>query len=116
MLKLAQFALQAMSPIQYLEAYSRQHPEEVLLVNACWDDPDSQTAQDDYVMVFKGFSSSLMYATAADPDLPIVPEQAEIVSIDRLKSPYDPNCPQYLSQNMAWDEFVRVYLKEIESV
>ncbi|AFY62342.1 hypothetical protein [Synechococcus sp. PCC 6312] len=98
-----------MSPLQQLEAYSQQHPQEVLLVSARWLD-GANREQEDCVMVFKGFSSSLMHSTAVDPDLPVLPTQAEILTIDRLASPYHPDQPQYLEQNLTWEGFVAQYL------
>ncbi|MDS3861084.1 hypothetical protein RIF25_09730 [Thermosynechococcaceae cyanobacterium BACA0444] len=98
-----------MSPLQQLEAYSQQHPQEVLLISARWLD-GANTEQEDYVMVFKGVSSSLMHATAVDADVPVLPPQAEILTIDRLASPYNPNQPQYLEQNITWERFVAQYL------
>lgn len=104
-----------MSPLQQLEAYSRQHPQEVLLVDARWLN-ETNIEQEDYVMVFKGFSSSLMHPTAADPDLPVLPDQANILTIDRLASPYDPENPNYLEKNIPWDVFVSHYLIGIEAI
>lgn len=98
-----------MSPLPQLEAYSQQHPQEVLLISARWLD-GANIEQEDYVMVFKGVSSSLMRATAVDGDVPVLPPQAEILTIDRLASPYNPNQPQYLEQNITWERFVAQYL------
>jgi hypothetical protein len=88
---------------QQLEAYSREHPQEVLMVTLKIDD------QHDQVVIFKGFSSSLVQATAFDPDLPVISDRAEILMIDRLAAPYQPNQPNYIQQGMAWDIF-REYL------
>lgn len=87
------------SPGQRLEQYSLKHPQEVLMVEARINGEPEQ------VMVFKGFSSSLMGATDSDPDVPVLPPEAEILSIDRLRSPYQPNDPQYVAQGLRWDEF-----------
>ena len=84
---------------QQLETYSNQHPQEVLLVKLQIDD------ELDEVMIFKGFSSSLMRATAFDPDVPVISDRAEILSIDRLTAPYKPNQPNYLQQGIKWEEF-----------
>jgi hypothetical protein len=56
-------------------------------------------------MIFKGFSSSLMRATAFDPDVPVISDRAEILNIDRLAAPYKPNEPNYLQQGIKWEEF-----------
>ncbi|PSB19678.1 hypothetical protein C7B65_10310 [Phormidesmis priestleyi ULC007] len=82
-----------------LEQYTLKRPDEVLLVSIEVD------GQPDEIAVFKGFSSSLMNPTAFDPDVPVVPDRAEILSIDRLQSPYNPNDPRYLQKGMAWGEF-----------
>ena len=84
---------------QQLEIYSSQHPQEVLLVKLKIDD------ELDEVMIFKGFSSSLMRSTAFDPDVPVISDRAEILTIDRLTAPYQPNQPNYLQQAITWEEF-----------
>jgi hypothetical protein len=84
---------------QQLEMYSSKHPQEVLLVKLKIDD------ELDEVMIFKGFSSSLMRATAFDPDVPVISDRAEILNIDRLAAPYKPNQPNYLQQGIKWEEF-----------
>ncbi|MEI6331537.1 MAG: hypothetical protein WCP16_20025 [Pseudanabaena sp. ELA645] len=84
---------------QQLETYSVQHPQEVLLVKLKIDD------EFDEVMIFKGFSSSLMQSTAFDPDVPIISDRAEIITIDRLVAPYQPNAPKYIQQEITWGKF-----------
>ncbi|MCL1491384.1 MAG: hypothetical protein M1G31_11610 [Pseudanabaena sp. Salubria-1] len=84
---------------QQLEIYSSKHPQEVLLVKLKIDD------ELDEVMIFKGFSSSLMRSTAFDPDVPVISDRAEILTIDRLAAPYKPNQPNYLQQGITWKEF-----------
>jgi hypothetical protein len=84
---------------QRLEQYSRQHPNEVLLVTFETD------GEPDQVAIFKGFSSSLMCPTAFDPDVPVIPDDVAIQTIDRLKSPYNPNDPHYLQRNLSWADF-----------
>jgi len=90
-----------MSPnqCQLLETYSLKHPQEVLLVKLMIDD------ELDEVMVFKGFSSSLMRSTAFDPDVPVISDRAKILTIDRLVAPYRPNQPQYIQEGIKWEEF-----------
>jgi hypothetical protein len=82
-----------------LEQYSQNHPTEVLLVEA------EINEEYDQIMVFKGFSSSLVRSTAFDPDLAVLPTDAKILSISRLKAPYQPNDPTYLAQNLTWEQF-----------
>lgn len=80
-----------------LEQYTIQRPQEVLLVTA------EVAGEADQVTIFKGFSSSLMRPTAFDPDIPVLPAEAEIISVDRLESPYDPNSPRYIQQGVSWE-------------
>jgi hypothetical protein len=82
-----------------LEQYSAQRPQEVLLVEAEID------GEFDQVMIFKGFSSSLIRATAFDPDIPVLPEGAKILTVDRLQAPYNPSQPLYLQQGLSWENF-----------
>lgn len=80
-----------------LEKYTLKHPQEVLIVTVRIGEEEDQIA------IFKGFSSSLMRPTAFDPDVPLLPEDAEIISIDRVASPYNPNEPRYIEQGLSGD-------------
>ncbi|MGL5061316.1 MAG: hypothetical protein ACRC62_15190 [Microcoleus sp.] len=80
-----------------LEQYTIKRPQEVLIVTA---DIDGEL---DEIAIFKGFSSSLTRPTAFDPDVPVLPEEGKIVSIDRVASPYNPDNPQYLQQGISWE-------------
>ncbi|NJM57775.1 MAG: hypothetical protein HC857_10530 [Synechococcales cyanobacterium RU_4_20] len=82
-----------------LEQYSREHSQEVLLVDAVI------AGEPDQVLIFRGFSSSLVRPTAFDPGVPVLPERSVIVAIARLRSPYQPDQPQYLEQGLTWEEF-----------
>lgn len=82
-----------------LEQYSLRCPDEVLMVEA------TVAGEPDQIMVFKGFSSSLMRATDYDPDVPVLPAGAEIVAVDRLRGPYQPNHPEYIAEGVSWAEF-----------
>ena len=82
-----------------LEQYTIKCPNEVLLVSVEIDE------QVDEIAVFKGFSSSLMNPTAFDPDVPVLPENVKILSIDRLQSPYNPNDPLYIQKGISWEDF-----------
>jgi len=88
-----------------LEEYTIARSHEVLIVKAEID------GEFDEIAIFKGFSSSLMRSTAFDPDVPVLPEGAKIVSVDRLQSPYNPNNPRYLQQGLSW-ETMRSLLSE----
>jgi hypothetical protein len=81
-----------------LEQYTLKHPHEVLLVTAMID------GELDQIAIYKGFSSSLIRATAFDPDVPMLPAQAQILSIDRVESPYQPDSPRYLEQNLSLEQ------------
>jgi len=83
-----------------LERYTEKQRQEVLLVTAEIADEVEQ------VLIFRGFSSSLTNPTAYDPDIPVLPESAKIVSIDRLRGPYNPAAPEYLQQGLTWDDLV----------
>ena len=83
-----------------LEQYTLKRKEEVLMVHLT-----TANGEPDTVMIFAGFSSSLMMPTAFDPDIPIIAEDSVINSIDRLISPYNPNNPQYLASGLSLAEF-----------
>ncbi|MBK1990457.1 hypothetical protein A0J48_023515 [Sphaerospermopsis aphanizomenoides BCCUSP55] len=79
-----------------LEQYTFKRPQEVLIVSITIAD------EEDKIAVFKGFSSSLMRSTAFDPDVPVLPDEATIISIDRIASPYNPESPRYIQQGISW--------------
>jgi hypothetical protein len=83
---------------QRLEQYTLKRPQEVLLVNS------SSAGEEDQIAIYKGFSSSLVRATAFDPDVPILGESDRILSIDRLRAPYNPATPDYIQQGLTWEE------------
>jgi hypothetical protein len=80
-----------------LEQYTIKRPQEVLIVNA------KIAGEEDQITVFKGFSSSLMRPTSFDPDVPVLSPEAEIITIDRVASPYNPDAPRYLQQGLTWE-------------
>jgi hypothetical protein len=82
-----------------LEGYTIKYPTEALLVRVEID------GEPDEIMIFKGFSSSLMRSTAFDPDVSVIPDNAKIISIDRLAAPYNPKNPSYVEQNISWKSF-----------
>ncbi|NJO80642.1 MAG: hypothetical protein HC827_20465 [Cyanobacteria bacterium RM1_2_2] len=81
-----------------LEQYTLRRPQEVLIVTA------EVAGEPDQITIFKGFSSSLMRPTAFDPDVPMLPETATVIAIDRLRSPYDPNNPRYIQSGLSLAE------------
>ena len=95
------------SPIsKRLEKYTVKRPQEVLIITV---EGDGET---DTIAVFKGFSSSLMRSTAFDPDVPVLPEAAKIITIDRIASPYHPESPRYLEKDISWEN-MQVLLSEV---
>ncbi|MEA5524302.1 DUF7734 family protein [Nodularia spumigena] len=91
-----------------LEEYTIKRPQEVLLVTVQIAD------EQDKIAIFKGFSSSLMRPTAFDPDVPVIPDEAIILSVDRIKSPYNPEAPRYIQQGIsgeAMENLLRTYAK-----
>lgn len=83
-----------------LERYTLSRPKEVLLVHAEID------GEADQIIIFKGFSSSLMRPTAFDPEVPTLPADAAIHQIDRLQGPYQPQSPQFLEQGLSLENFL----------
>lgn len=81
-----------------LEQYTLKRPQEVLLVQAKIE------GEADEITIFKGFSSSLMRPTAFDPDVPMLPDSAEILSIDRLQAPYHPDHPRFIQKDLSLTE------------
>lgn len=80
-----------------LEKYTEKRPQEVLIVEI------EVGGEPDEIAIFKGFSSSLMRPTAFDPDVPVLPDEAKIINIDRVASPYNPAQPHYLQRGLTWD-------------
>ncbi len=78
-----------------LEQYTLKRPQEVLLVRA------EIAGEPEEVVIFRGFSSSLTRPTDPDPDVPVLPESAHIIAIDRLLGPYNPEHPQYLETGLT---------------
>lgn len=81
---------------QQLEAYTMTHPQEVLVVRVQVNDGIDEIA------IFKGFSSSLTRPTEFDPDVPMLSDEDDILGIDRLQAPFNPQDPQYIEQNLSW--------------
>ena len=89
-----------------LEQYTAKRPKEVLIVIVEIAD------EEDTIAIFKGFSSSLMRPTAFDADVPVLPDEANILNIDRVASPYNPEAPRYLQQGLSW-EAMEALLSEV---
>jgi hypothetical protein len=91
-----------MITIKQLETYSQLHPQEVLIVKARDNEEEVE------IMIFKGFSSNLSGATEFDPDLPMLSPTAQIITIDRLVSPYNPIRPNYIQCGLTASEFLQL--------
>ncbi|MDZ8055518.1 MAG: hypothetical protein RMX68_011610 [Aulosira sp. ZfuVER01] len=89
-----------------LEQYTAKRPQEVLLVQV------EVGSEEDTIAIFKGFSSSLMRPTAFDPDVPVLPDGAKILSIDRVATPYNPEAPRYIQQGLLWED-MQALLSEV---
>ncbi len=88
-----------------LEQYTAKRSHEVLIVTA------EIEAEQDQIAIFKGFSSSLTRPTAFDPEVPVLPDRAKIITIDRVASPYNPQSPRYIQQGLTW-ETIQALLSE----
>lgn len=86
-------------PIQRLEQYTERFTEEVLMVEAV------VANEEDVVLIFRGFASSLMRPTAFDPEVPVIPKEGVIETIARIRGPYMPDNIQYLERDIAWTTF-----------
>ncbi|EAM51313.1 hypothetical protein WH8501_06205 [Crocosphaera watsonii WH 8501] len=93
----------SLSKIQQLEKYTIKHPQEVLLITVVIEE------EKDKVMIFKGFSSSLMGSTEFNAEIPLISETAEIISIDRLQSPYNPQEPKYIEKGLTWEKMENLF-------
>jgi len=78
-----------------LEKYTTIHSE-VLMVTL-----QTSAGEEDIVVIYGGFSSSLVKPTNFDPDIPVIEAEATITSIDRLASPYNPDQPQYIQESLT---------------
>ncbi|NEP80699.1 MAG: hypothetical protein F6K17_11340 [Okeania sp. SIO3C4] len=88
-----------------LEQYTIKKPNEVLIIKVEID------GEPDEIAIFKGFSSSLMRPTAFDPDIPVLPETAKIISIDLVASPYNPESPTYIKQGLTREQMQSLLLE-----
>ena len=82
-----------------LGQYTLKRPQEVLLIKA------NVAGELDQIAIFRGYASSLARATAFDPDVPVLPDEAMILTIDRLEGPFNPHQPHYLEREISWEAF-----------
>ncbi|XP_022942665.1 uncharacterized protein LOC111447634 [Cucurbita moschata] len=85
--------------IALLESYTQAAAGEALIVHAALDGDLVE------VLVFKGFSSCLSFATSSDPSRSVLPARATIQSIDRIKGPFDPSNIEYIQRGITWESF-----------
>jgi hypothetical protein len=87
--------------ITRLEQYTEKVKNEVLRVHAVVD------GEEDRVIIFKGFSSSLMRPTAYDPAEPVLPPSATILAIDRIRGPFNPAKVLLIKggRGLSWQQF-----------
>jgi hypothetical protein len=90
-----------------LEEYTNKRSHEVLLVTI------EIGGEEDQIAIFRGFSSSLMRPTSFDPEVPVLPYDARILSIDRVASPYNPEAPRYIQQGLSWENMENL-LSEVD--
>ena len=86
-----------------LEKYTLRNKQEVLMVHL-----ETAAGEPDTVMIYAGFSSSLMMPTAFDPEVPVIAADSKINSVDRLASPYNPSNPQYLQSGLSLPEMLDI--------
>ena len=86
-----------------LEKYTLKRKQEVLMVHL-----ETASGEPDTVTIYGGFSSSLMRATAFDPDVAIIAADSRIISLDRLASPYNPNDPQYIESDLSLEAMEKI--------
>ena len=86
-----------------LEKYTMKRRKEVLMVEV-----ETISGEPDTVVIYNGFSSSLMRPTNYDPDIPVIENDAKIISIDRLASPYDPVNPTYIQTGLTLSEMEKL--------
>ncbi|AGY56275.1 hypothetical protein [Gloeobacter kilaueensis] len=85
-----------------LETYTRRRPEEVLLVRVRIDGSEEEA------LVFRGETSYLTRPTPADPALPVIPADAELLSVDRQRAPYSPVNPQIIASGLGRAELTQL--------
>lgn len=89
-----------------LEQYTIKRSPEVLLVTA------EIAGEQDQIAIFRGFSSSLVRSTAFDPEVPVLPDDAKVITIDRIAGPYNPQSPNYIQRGLTW-ETIQPLLAEV---
>jgi hypothetical protein len=88
-----------------LETYTRKRPTEILLVRVRVDGSDEE------VLVFRGASSYLTRATPTDPGQPVIPDDAELLGVDRQQAPYNPITPIVLNANLQIEDLRKLLIE-----
>ena len=86
-----------------MEEYTIKRKSEVLIV-----DLTTPAEESDTVMIFNGFSSSLVHPTAYDPNIPVIAPDSQIKAIARVKSPYNPSNPEYIETGLTPAEMEQI--------
>lgn len=86
---------------QALEKYTERYPEEVLQLEV------EQDGETDWVLIFRGVSSSLVRATPSDLNQPIIDPSARLVRLDRLRGPLNPSAPEIIEVDLPIVELIR---------
>ncbi len=82
-----------------LQDYTIGHKDEALLVTI------EVGAEEHQILIFRGFTSALTYATPANPEDPVIPPGAVLKTIDRVKAPFHPSNPHYIHRGLSWSDF-----------
>ncbi len=85
---------------QALEKYTQRHPQEILQVEV------ESNGEKDTVLIFRGFSSSLMRATPFDPNQPVISSGARLVRLDRLRGPLNPSHPEIIEADLSLPDLI----------
>lgn len=86
-----------------LEEYTTKRKTEVLIVDLI-----TPTKEADTVMIYNGFSSSLVQPTAYNPDIPVIAADAQITAIARVRSPYNPSNPEYIAKGITLEAMEKI--------
>ncbi|KAK3285629.1 hypothetical protein CYMTET_6774 [Cymbomonas tetramitiformis] len=84
--------------LERLESYTEIFEKEVLVVRASVED------EEDEILVFRGFSSSLFRPTPEDLSESVLPVGVVVNAIDRMPAPYDPG-KECIQEGMSVAEF-----------
>ena len=49
------------------------------------------------------------WAESHPHDSPMLSDEAKIISIDRIESPYNPNDPNYIEKGLTWEQMENLF-------